>query len=211
MTYKQEALAKMAEGIIKHLEKRRMEGYFFESSKECLEAILKEIPEGSSVTHGGSESIREIGLLDAIRSGNYHYLDRTQAVTPEEQREFYGEVVKADYYLMSSNAITLDGQLVNIDGLGNRVSSLIFGPQNVIVVVGMNKVAKDVETAIERVHNLASPPNAIRLNKNTPCAKTGVCGDCLSPDCICCQTVVTRYSRIPNRIKVYLVAEELGF
>ena len=117
----------------------------------------------------------------------------------------------ADYFLMSTNAITMDGELVNIDGRSNRVSCLCWGPQNVIIIAGMNKVALDVESALKRVRNFAAPPNAVRLNKNTPCAQTGKCADCYSPDCICSQIVITRRSSTPNRIKVILVGEELGY
>lgn len=112
---------------------------------------------------------------------------------------------------MSTNAITMDGELVNIDGSGNRVAALIFGPEEVIIVAGMNKVTADVPGAYKRVKNIASPPNCVRLNKNTPCAMTGQCGSCLGDDCICSQTVITRRSGIPGRIKVILVGEELGY
>ena len=169
------------------------------------------MPEGASITWGGSESIKECGLMDAIKNANYELIDRTDAKTPEEDRIMYSRQVMADFFLMSSNAITIDGELVNIDGRANRVSLLCWGPQNVIVIAGMNKIASDVESAIQRVRDAAAPPNTVRLNKNTPCAQTGRCGNCYSPDCICSQIVITRRSSTPNRIKVILVGEELGY
>ena len=169
------------------------------------------MPEGASITWGGSESIKECGLMDAIKGANYELIDRADAKTPEEDRIMYSRQVMADFFLMSSNAITIDGELVNIDGRANRVSLLCWGPQNVIVIAGMNKIASDVESAIQRVRDAAAPPNTVRLNKNTPCAQTGRCGNCYSPDCICSQIVITRRSSTPNRIKVILVGEELGY
>lgn len=211
MTPKQLAFQTAAEGIIKNLEKRNMEGYYFPDSASCVKAITDLIQPDSVISWGGSESIKECGLMDAIHSGNYRLIDRTTAKTPEEGRKLYAEAVMADYYLMSSNAITLDGELINIDGNGNRVACLIQGPSYVLIVVGMNKVVADVESGYKRVRNVASPANTKRLNCNTPCFHTGRCGDCLSPDCICCQVVITRKSRHAGRIKVFLVGEELGY
>ena len=149
--------------------------------------------------------------MDAIHNGDYELIDRAEAKTPQEHRAMYARIVCSDYYLMSSNAVTLDGELVNVDGNANRVACLCQGPQHVILVVGMNKIAATVEDAIHRIHTCACPPNAIRVGAETPCSKTGVCADCLSPDCICCQTVITRKSRHNGRIIVLLVGEELGF
>ena len=211
MSHKTEAYAKMAGSIIKNLEKRNMEGYYFETGAECAAAILATIPEGSVISWGGSETIKEIGLMDAIHNKRYELIDRTLAKNPDEARQIFAKTVLADYYLMSSNAITIDGELINIDGNGNRVACLIQGPKHVIIAVGMNKVVTDVESGIARVRNMASPPNAIRLNKQIPCATTGHCNDCLAPDCFCNQVVITRRSGHTGRIKVYLVGEELGF
>lgn len=211
MSHKSTALAKQAETIIKNLEKRNMEGFYFETSAECTRAILNEIPDGSVIGWGGSESIKESGLMDGIQSGSYELIDRMTAKTPEESRALYAKTVLADYYLMSSNAITLEGELINIDGNGNRVACLIQGPSHVILMIGMNKVVTDVESGIARVRNMASPPNAIRLNKNIPCAMTGTCHDCLAPECFCNQIVITRRSGHAGRIKVYLVGESLGY
>ena len=191
--------------------KKNMEGYYCATSAEAVEKALSLMPEGSSITWGGSMSVIECGLMDAIHQKNYDLIDRDTAKTPEEAREMYAKQVMADYYLMSTNAITMNGELVNIDGRANRVSCLCWGPQNVIIIAGMNKVATDVEDAIKRVRNIAAPANTVRLNRNTPCAQTGKCGDCYSPDCICSQVLVTRRSSTPNRIKVILVGEELGY
>lgn len=173
--------------------------------------MLDIIEKGKSVAWGGSMTLAETGIMDAVKNADYEIIDREAAKTKEEQKEVFGKICGCDYFLMSSNAVTLDGELVNVDGRGNRVSFLCFGPENVIVVAGMNKVVPDVESAIKRVRNIAAPPNTVRLNKSTPCAVTGKCADCVSPDCICAQTVITRLSAIPNRIKVVLVGEEFGY
>ena len=201
----------LANTIIKNMAKKNMEGYYCATSAEAVEKALSLMPEGSSVTWGGSMSIIECGLMDAIKTGKYEIIDRDLAKTPQEVRKMYARQVMADYYLMSTNAITMNGELVNIDGRANRVACLCWGPQNVIIIAGMNKVATDVEDAIKRARNIAAPANTVRLNRNTPCTQTGKCENCYSPDCICSQLVVTRRSGVPNRIKVILVGEELGF
>lgn len=211
MTPKQAAFETAAEGIIRNMEKRGMEGYFFEDSASCVEAIIQSIPDKSVISWGGSESIKESGLMEQIEKGNYSLIDRNAAKTIEERRKLYSQMVLADYFLMSTNAITLHGELINIDGIGNRVACLIHGPENVIIVAGMNKVVTDVQNGINRVRNFASPPNAKRLNRQTPCNFTGQCGDCLAVDCMCNQIVITRHCGIHGRIKVYLVAEDLGY
>ena len=211
MDNRQKAFAKACDGIIAYLKKRNMEGYFYEDSASCVRAILDLIPDGSSISWGGSASVQESGMMDALKNGSYELIDRSLAKTPEEQREIYGRTVMSDYYFMSTNAITYEGELVNIDGNGNRVACLIHGPRHVIIIAGMNKVATTLEGAFERARTMACPPNAVRLDKKTPCAATGKCGDCLSPDCFCNQIVVTRRSGHTGRIKVFLVAEDLGF
>ena len=211
MSPKEIANQNLANTIIKNLEKRQMEGYYCATSKEAVEKALSLMPEGSSITWGGSMSIIECGLMKAVREGNYEIIDRDEAKTPEENRAMFARQVMADYFLMSTNAITMDGELINVDGRANRVACLCWGPQNVIIIAGLNKVTVDVEGGIPRARNFAAPPTTVRLNKNTPCSKTGKCADCLSPDCICGQTVITRRSNVPFRIKVILVGEELGF
>ncbi len=211
MTTKQLAFQSAVETVIKNLEKRNMEGYFFKDSASCVKAIIDMMEEGSSVSWGGSQSVLECGLMDAIKSGKYTLIDRMTAKTPEESREIFSKTVLADYYLMSTNAITFDGELINIDGNGNRAACLIHGPKHIIMVVGMNKLVSHVEDGYNRVRDIATPANTKRLNKNTPCFHTGRCGDCLSPDCICNQIVITRRSGHAGRIKIFFVAEELGY
>lgn len=208
-----EATKLRAQTIIKGLEKRNMEGVFCETKEDALAKTLSYIEEGSSVTWGGSMSISEIGLMDAVKNGNYEIIDRSVAKNYDEQREIFSKAVLADYYLMSSNAITLDGELINIDGTGNRVACLTYGPKNVIMIVGMNKVVNDVEDGIKRVRNFASPPNTLRLGLKTPCSMTGRCGNCYGDTCICSQIVVTRRqsAAMRGRIKIILVGESLGY
>lgn len=210
MTKQQEGFALTAKSIIKELEKRNMEGYFCASSEEAVKTVLSLLPEHATISWGGSETIKECGLMDAIKAGDYNLLDRA-AVAPEDYREFYSKVVMADAFLMSTNAITENGELVNIDGAANRLACLLHGPQNVFVIVGMNKLVCDVPAAIGRIRNVACPANTLRLNRKTPCSVTGKCGDCYSQDSICSQIVVTRRSTQPKRIKVILVAENLGY
>lgn len=211
MTPKEIANQNLANTMIKNMAKKNLEGYYCATSAEAVEKALSLMPEGASVTWGGSMTLTECGLMDALRTANYEIIDRDTAKTPEEARVMYSKQVMADYFLMSTNAITIDGELVNIDGRSNRVSCLCWGPQNVIIIAGMNKVAPDVESAIKRVRNMAAPANCVRLNKNTPCAQTGKCGDCYSQESICSQVLITRRSSAPNRIKVILVGEELGY
>ncbi len=211
MSHKTDAFAAMAKTMIENLKKRNMEGYYFENSADCVKAIVASIPQGSVISWGGSETIKESGLMDAVHNGSYELIDRSTAQNQEEARALYAKTVLADYYLMSSNAITIDGELINIDGNGNRVACLIQGPSHVIVVIGMNKVVTDVESGVARVRNIASPANAIRLGRKLPCAATGICHNCLSPECFCNQIVVTRRSGHAGRIKIYLVAEDLGY
>ena len=203
----------LADTVIRNLEKRRMVGYYCESATEAVDKILSLMPEGSSIGWGGSMTLSEVGLMDALHADpdRYRLLVREDAKTLEEAREVFAKILSCGYFLMSTNAITVDGELVNIDGRGNRVSYLCYGPENVIVVAGMNKVTADVDSALARIRTVAAPTNAVRLNRKTPCAATGKCENCLSPDCICAQTVITRLSQIPNRIKVILVGEDLGY
>jgi len=211
MSHKTEAFAALAKTMIENLKKRNMEGFYFENSADCTKAIMDSMPQGSVISWGGSETIKETGLAEAVKNGSYELIDRSAAKNPEEARQLYAKTVLADYYLMSSNAITIDGELINIDGNGNRVACLIQGPAHVIVVVGMNKIVTDVESGVARVRNMASPANAIRLSRNLPCAATGHCNNCLSPECFCNQIVITRRSGHAGRIRVYLVAEDLGY
>lgn len=201
----------LAQTVIKNLNKRHIDGCYFDTKEAARDYILNTIPNGSSISWGGSMSLAEAGVIEGLYAKNtYTLLDRAK-VAPEAAENIYREAFGADYYLMSSNAITIDGKLVNVDGTGNRVAALIFGPKQVFVLAGMNKVVATEADARNRVHNAAAPPNAVRLNKTTPCGITGACGDCLSPECMCMHTVITRNSRTPGRIKVILVGEPLGY
>ncbi len=212
-TPKQIHARRLADTVIRNLEKRRMVGYYCESAAEAVDKILSLMPEGSSIGWGGSMTLTEVGLMDALRANadKYNLFVREDAKTPEEAREVFAKILSCGYFLMSANAITVDGELVNIDGRCNRVSYLCYGPENVIVVAGINKVVADVDSALARIRTVAAPTNAVRLNRKTPCAVSGKCENCLSPDCICAQTVITRLSLTPNRIKVILVGEDLGY
>lgn len=200
-----------AQTIIKQLEKRHMQGFYCASGAEATKLALSLMPKNASIAWGGSESIKEIGLLDALYESNAYTLYDRAKVAPEEVPNMLRQAYFADFYLMSSNALTLKGELINIDGTGNRVSALAYGPKEVIMIIGMNKVATTIEEGINRIQNVASPQNAIRLNKKTPCGINSVCGNCLSPDCMCMHTVITRNSREIGRIKVILVGESLGY
>ena len=153
----------------------------------------------------------EAGLMDAIRNGDYMLYDRDQAETAKEREEMMHQAFFADFFLGSTNAVSEDGVLVNIDGVANRVAAYAYGPKNVLLIVGMNKVVKTQEDALHRARNEAAPINAQRFQKETPCVSGGTCFDCKKQGCICSQILITRYSQIPGRIKVILVNESLGF
>lgn len=194
-----------------NLEKRGFEAYYCAGREEALAKALELIPQDDVVSWGGSVSIGEIGLLDAVKKRN-PVIDRDFAETPEERAELMRNALLCDTFLMSSNAVSEDGQLVNIDGNGNRCAALVYGPRQVIVVAGLNKITGTLESAVERARRTAAPINAQRFpGIKTPCSVTGVCGDCQSPDCICAQIVITRRCRPAGRIKVILVGEKLGF
>ena len=211
MTPLQQTYENMAKTIIKGLQKRQMAGYYAPTSREAADIALSLMPEGSSVGWGGSMTLSECGLMDALRRKNLTIIDRAEAKTPEEKQQMNARLITADTFLTSTNAITMDGELFNIDGHGSRVAFLIYGPGQVLVLCGMNKVVRDIQVAEARVRNNACPPNCVRLNKKTPCAVTGRCGDCYGSDCICSQFVYTRRSSVPGRIKVILIGESLGF
>lgn len=194
--------------VIKGLTSRNIEAYYAESKEKALAKALELIPEGSSVTMGGAMSAHEIGLVDALKTGNYDFIDRDDY---EDKREAMLKAYDADYFLSSANAMTEDGVLINIDGNANRVSAIAQGPKHVLFIIGMNKICCDTDAAMKRARNVAAPVNAQRFGLSTPCAKTGSCMDCKSPDNICCQFLITRYSMHPGRISVILVNDELGF
>ena len=201
--------ALLAETVIKGLKTRNMTGWYASSREEALDIALGLIPEGSSVTMGGAMSAHEIGLVDALKSGNYRFIDRDAMA---DKRAAMLAAYDADVFLSGVNAMTSDGILVNIDGNANRVSAIAQGPRKVIFIAGMNKVCgADLDGAMKRARNVAAPVNAQRFGLSTPCTKTGTCMDCKSPDTICCQFLITRFSRHTDRIHVILVNDHLGF
>lgn len=197
----------LANTVIKGLKSRNMSGYYAADKEAALKQALELIAEGSSVTMGGCTSAHEIGLIKALEEGNYNYIDRDK-MSP---REGLMAAYDADVFLSSANAITSDGVMVNIDGNANRVSCIAQGPRKVIFIVGMNKVCSDLDAAMKRARNIAAPANAQRFEVKTPCKENGKCFDCKSPDTICCQFLITRYSRHEGRIHVILVNDTLGF
>ena len=202
--YERNAL--LAQKVIKGLASRNMLGYYAESKEAALRQALALIPEGSSVGMGGCMSAVEIGLVDALKAGRYDFIDRSSDPRGAALRTY-----DADVFLCSANAMTEDGVIVNIDGNSNRVSALAYGPRKVVMIIGMNKICSDTDSAIKRARGVAAPTNAQRFGLSTPCSKTGSCYDCKSPDTICCQFLITRYSRHENRIHVILVNDWLGF
>ena len=205
ITKRNELLAKK---VIEGLASRNMTGYYAASREEALATALSLIPTGSSVTMGGAMSAQEIGLVAAVKAGDYRFIDRHAFADPRQALlACYG----ADVFLSGVNAMTEDGVLINIDGNANRVSAIANGPRRVVMIVGMNKVCPDADSALKRARNVAAPINAQRFGLSTPCAKTGSCMDCKSPDTICCQFLITRYSKHKDRIHVILVNDDLGF
>jgi L-lactate utilization protein LutB len=198
----------LAQKVIKGLESRNMSGYYAADKEEALKKALELIPEGSSVTMGGAMSAHEIGLVKALKCDKYNFIDRD---AEQDKRAAMLKAYDADVFIASANAITEDGVMVNIDGNYNRVSAIAQGPKKVVFIVGMNKVCDDVDGAMKRARNVAAPINAQRFGLSTPCAKTGSCMNCKSPDTICCQFLITRYSRHEGRIHVILVNDNLGF
>ena len=198
----------LAQKVIKGLESRNMSGYYAKDRGEALDIALSLIPEGSSVTMGGSVSAAEIGLVDAVKNGNYNFIDRFAFA---DRRAAALAAYDADVFLASANAMTEDGVIINNDGTANRVSAIANGPKKVIFIVGINKLCPDVDSAMKRARNVAAPVNAQRFGLDTPCSKTGSCMNCKSPDTICCQILITRFSRHKDRIHVIIVNDSLGF
>ena len=196
----------LAQTVIKGLQSRNMTGHYAENKEEALKKALELIPEESTIAMGGCMSAQEIGLIQVLEDGNYNYIDRAKLAPREGLLAAYD----ADIFLSSANAMTNDGILVNIDGNSNRVSCIAQGPKKVIFIVGMNKVCDDLDSAMKRARNVAAPANAQRFPVKTPCKETGRCYDCKSPDTICCQFLITRYSRHTDRIHVILVNDSLG-
>lgn len=205
--------ALLAPRLIKNLEERQFEACYCATTGEAVEKVLSLITEESTVSWGGSMTLRETGLLDALyKKSEISLIDRDTGANQEERRELMRQALLCDYYLTSVNAISEDGILVNVDNLGNRVAALTFGPRYVIVIAGMNKVCKSMDDALTRARTYAAPVNAQRVSlTKTPCAKTGACHDCKSEECICSTIALTRFCKTPGRVKIVLVGEILGF
>lgn len=199
------------EFLVKKFNDRFFESYYCSTKEEATKKALSLIGEGDTVSWGGSQSIFQCGLIDEVKKGNFTVIDRAEAKTPEEKEELMRKAFFVDTYLMSANAVSETGELVNVDGNGNRVAALCYGPKQVIVIVSLNKVAPDLESAIKRARSVAAPTNAQRFGLDTPCAKTEKCFNCTSPDCICADIVITRISRPKQRIKIVFCGEELGY
>lgn len=197
--------------VVKALESRNMEAYYVKTKEAALAKALELIPEGSSISWGGTMSAQEIGLTDALHKGKYDVYDREQVETREEKEKIAHQALNCDFFIGSTNALSEDGVLVNVDGNANRVAAFAYGPKNVLLIVGMNKVVKTEADAMSRARNEAAPINAQRFGVNTPCVKNGSCFNCKSPQCICCQILITRFSKVPKRTKIILVDENLGF
>ena len=203
--------AKRGEILVKNLRNRHFDAWYCDTREEALAKALELIPHGASVGWGGALSAQQIGLFDAIRSGDYRAIDRDSCKTPEEKEQAARDAMFADVFVSGANAMSLDGNMVNIDGLGNRVSAIIYGPKKVLVIVGMNKVCDTLDQAIDRARQVAAPMNMQRFLRDTPCAVTGVCGECKKEGCICNQIVITRHCRPAGRIQYIIVGENLGF
>ena len=199
---------KRAKILVKNLQSRQFDAFYCETREEALAKALELIPKGSTVGWGGATSAKQIGLLDALHSDDYHYIDRDLA---PDRIQAMRDCLLADVFVTGANALSLDGEMVNLDGMGNRVAAICYGPKSVVVIAGMNKVAHDLDAAINRARTVAAPMNKQRFPAETPCLVTGSCADCKAPGCICNQIVVTRNCRPAGRIKVILVGEELGF
>ena len=202
---------KRGEALVKNLQKRHFEAYYCPTKEEALKQVLSLIPEGSSVGWGGAISAAQVGVQEAVHAGNYTVIDRDAVSDPAEKNRLMRECFNADYFITGANALSQDGQMVNIDGNGNRVGMIVYGPKHIIVVAGMNKVCPTIEDAVKRARTVAAPMNQQRFGLPNPCTTTGSCADCLCETSICNQILVTRHCKPAGRIKFVLVGEELGF
>lgn len=197
---------------IGNLKKNNMEAYYASDEKELLKMISPMLKEGETISSGGSMTLSETGIIDFLRNGKYNFLDRhKEGLTASDIEQIFRKCFFADTYFVSSNAVTEDGDLYNVDGTGNRVAAMLFGPKQVIVVVGINKIVKDLEAAKNRIKEIAAPANCVRLSRNTPCTKVGYCMNCESKDRICNEYVVIKRQNKPGRIKVFIVGKDLGY
>lgn len=196
--------------LVKNLKSRHFDACYCATREDALQKALEWIPEGASVGWGGAMSAQQIGLMDALKNGPYVAMDRDCCATAEEQTALMRKHLDADVYITGANGMSIDGQMVNIDGTGNRVAAIIYGPKTVLVIAGMNKVTDSLEDAVKRARTVAAPANQQRFGLENPCTVTGTCADCKSESCICNQIVITRHCRPVGRIKFILVGEDLG-
>lgn len=203
---------KLGPKVVQALNQRHFEAYYCDNAQEAIEKVLQLIPKEHVVAWGGSTTLNELNLKNIIKDNNYTVIDRDTAQSMEERVELMRQSLLCDTYLMSSNAITEDGILFNIDGNGNRLAAMIYGPKSVIIIAGMNKVVKDLEHAISHVRNVTSPLNTLNFPQaKTPCNQTGTCSNCISEDTSCAQLVTTRVSRPAKKHKVILIGEDFSF
>lgn len=202
--------AKRGELLVKNLKSRHFDAYFCETKEAALEKALELIPEGATVGWGGVMSAHQIGLIEALNKGNYNAIDRDRCTTQEQKEQAAKDSMFADVFLTGANGLSMDGEMVNIDGNGNRVAAIVYGPKEVLVIAGMNKVCDTLEDAITRARTVAAPLNQQRFLLNNPCTVTASCADCKSETCICNQILITRHCRPAGRIKFILVGEDLG-
>ena len=207
---RKEYYEKRGQLLVKNLKQRHFDAWYCADKEEALEKAMELLPEGASIGWGGAMSAVQIGLMDQVRAGNFRAIDRDATNTQEERKAAMKQCLLADVFITGANAISMDGQMVNIDGVGNRVAAIVYGPGTVLVIAGMNKVVDTLEDAKRRARTIAAPMNKQRFAAQTPCMVTGSCGDCLSPGCICNQILVTRNCNPAGRIKVILVGEDLG-
>ena len=201
---------KRGQVLVKNLQSRHFDAYYCDSKQDALAKALELIPENDLVSWGGAMSAQQIGLIDAVRSGAHRTIDRDTCKTMAEREQAMKDALFCDTFIMGANAMSMDGQMVSIDGTGNRIGALVYGPKSVVVIVGMNKVEDTLEEAIRRARTVAAPKNKQRFGDGTPCSVTGICGDCKSEKCICNHIVITRHCRPVGRIKFIIVGEELG-
>jgi len=197
--------------VIKNLQKRNMEGYYCETAEEAAEKAMSMIKQDDVVAWGGSTTIDQIGIKKLLEEKNIKVIDRDKASDPKEKARLMKLALTSDVFLVSANAITMDGELLNIDATGNRVAAYCYGPDSVIVIAGINKIVTDLDAALKKARLDATVPNTFRTNSKTPCHFTGKCTECTMSDTLCCQILVTRFCRPQNKIKVILVGENLGF
>ena len=209
-TQKELMYEKRGKILVKNLQSRHFDAVYCATREEALKKALEWIPEGATVGWGGAMTAQQIGLIDAVNSGSYAAMDRANCATPEEREAMMHKHLTSDVFLTGANGMSLDGQMVNIDGTGNRVAAIAYGPKTVLVLVGMNKVMDTLDEAIRRARTVAAPLNQQRFLLDNPCSTTGTCADCKSPTCICNQIIITRNCRPQGRIKFVLIGEDLG-